>query len=64
MIPLKYIRDGRNIKYTENDRVENYPSINAAKRESRRLQIEEDGLTGAGSLMTAIKCDMVKKISQ
>ena len=64
MIPLKYIRDGQNIKYIENDRVERYPSINAAKRESRRLQIAEDGRTGAGSLMTAIKGDIVKKISQ
>lgn len=54
MRQTNYVRKGKNITtYDDNGKgtTKKYDYINEAKRESRRLQISEDGGLGRGCLM-------------
>jgi len=47
----KYIRKGKNIKTIATGEVQGFKTINLAKKESRKLQMNEDGGLGRGALM-------------
>ena len=46
----KYYRCGRTIRDLATGKDTTYESVNLAKKESRRLQLEEDGSLGRGSV--------------
>jgi hypothetical protein len=50
MKPLMYVRIGRGIITCKTQARENYPSINAAKRASRSIQMKTDGGLGRGTV--------------
>ena len=50
MRKAKYIRKGKTITEIATDKRESFSSINAAKRESRQIQMREDGVLGRGSV--------------
>lgn len=48
----KYIRKGsRIISFANGGSCQDFPSISLAKKESRRIQMEEDGALGRGVLV-------------
>lgn len=52
MREARYARKGHEIITLETGNAQGYPSINEAKRESRRLQMELDHKLGLGSVRT------------
>ena len=50
-----FIRKGASIRQESNGNVDDYRSINAAKRESRKIQMDLDGALGRGSVKVVEK---------
>jgi hypothetical protein len=51
MKTAKFARNGKTIRNIETGEVTMFASITKAKAESRRLQMQEDGALGRGSLI-------------
>lgn len=56
----RYMRKGNVIHTCADVSNKAYPSINEAKRESRRLQMEADGALGRGTLSVSEKLPSVE----
>ena len=63
MKPLKYERKDHSIKNVDTGEIEHFKSINAAKRESRKLQKATDGAIGRGSLRVVDKLSVKRGAS-
>lgn len=52
---VKFVRIKNRILNIKTDYVEHFKSVNAAKRKSRELQMQEDGALGLGSVIAKDK---------